>query len=183
MKKITLITTGIATGLVVVAIGTYLIAGNAQREEAGNQGVSNIKQLVHDFSTRKATAQSASITSSQLSVSEDATTTKTYDLPANEFFVSIAPYTEQTHPCATHSLTGCQGEMKDKEFNVTIHDSAGNSVMNKALVKSQSNGFIDLWLPRDKTYSVTVEHKGKTAKSQISTFENDDTCITTMQLG
>lgn len=35
MKKITLI----ATGLVAVAIGTYLIAGNAQREEADTQGV------------------------------------------------------------------------------------------------------------------------------------------------
>ncbi|AIW40971.1 CueP family metal-binding protein [Paenibacillus polymyxa] len=179
MKKITLL----ATGLVAIAIGAYLIAGNAQREEADTQGASNIKQLVHDFSTRKATAQSASITSSQLSVSEDGKTTKTYALPDNEFFLSIAPYMEQTHPCATHSLTGCQGEMKDEEFSVTIHDSTGNSVMNKTLVKSQSNGFIDLWLPRDKTYSVTVEHEGKSAKSQISTFETDDTCITTMQLG
>ncbi|AET61968.1 hypothetical protein HPL003_26270 [Paenibacillus terrae HPL-003] len=178
MKKLTLI----ATGLVAVAIGTYLIAGNAQREEADNQGASNIKQLVHDFSTRKATAESASITSSQLSVSEDGKTTKTYALPDNEFFLSIAPYMEQTHPCATHSLTGCQGEMKDEEFSVTIHDSAGNSVMNKTLMKSQPNGFIDLWLPRDKTYSVTVEHEGKTANSQISTFKKDDTCITTMQL-
>ncbi|MGW8956931.1 CueP family metal-binding protein [Paenibacillus sp. NPDC055715] len=179
MKKITLI----ATGVVAVAIGTYLIAGNAQREEADTQGASNIKQLVHDFSTRKATAQSASITSSQLSVSEDGTTTKTYNLPDHEFFVSIAPYMKQTHPCATHSLTGCQGEMKDEEFSVTIHDSDGNSVMNKTSIKSQTNGFIDLWLPRDKTYSVTVEHEGKTAKSKISTFENDDTCMTTMQLG
>jgi len=44
------------------------------------------------------------------------------------------------------------------------------------------NGFIDLWLPRDKTFNVTIEHNGKVAESVISTFEGDNTCITTMQL-
>ncbi|SES06777.1 hypothetical protein SAMN05518684_107104 [Salipaludibacillus aurantiacus] len=49
-------------------------------------------------------------------------------------------------------------------------------------IQSPPNGFIDLWLPRDKTYHVTIEHDGKTVESEISTFEGDDTCITTMQL-
>lgn len=53
--------------------------------------------------------------------------------------------------------------------------------MNKS-VKSQSNGFIDLWLPRDRKYRMTISQEGRTAQSEISTFESDDTCLTTMQL-
>ncbi len=69
----------------------------------------------------------------------------------------------------------------NKEFNVFIEDMEGNVIMDQTL-KSQSNGFIDLWLPRDKTYSIKIAHDGKTVESEFSTFENDNTCITTMQL-
>ncbi|MNP57273.1 hypothetical protein D3C76_1520860 [compost metagenome] len=106
-----------------------------------------------------------------------------YSLPEDEFFVSIAPYVNKTHPCAIHSLTGCQGEMTEEEFSVSVQDAEGNQVMDKQTVKSQPNGFIDLWLPRDKTYNVTIEQDGKKAESEISTFEQNDTCVTTMQLG
>ena len=47
---------------------------------------------------------------------------------------------------------------------------------------SLENGFIDLWLPRDKNFQVKITHNGKTVESNISTFEDDNTCITTMQL-
>jgi hypothetical protein len=45
-------------------------------------------------------------------------------------------------------LTGCQGELVEKTFNVFIEDMDGNVILEKEL-ESQSNGFIDLWLPRD----------------------------------
>ena len=54
-------------------------------------------------------------------------------------------------------------------------------MINEELV-SQHNGFFDLWLPRDQTYKVKIEYDGKQVESEISTFENDGTCITTMQL-
>jgi hypothetical protein len=44
------------------------------------------------------------------------------------------------------------------------------------------HGFLDLWLPRNDTYHVAIGHDGKTTGGEISTFEGDDTCITTMQL-
>lgn len=47
---------------------------------------------------------------------------------------------------------------------------------------SLENGFIDLWLPRDKTFQVKIEYDGKVTEQEISTFEGDNTCITTMQL-
>jgi hypothetical protein len=78
-------------------------------------------------------------------------------------------------------LTGCQGEMVEEEFDVYIEDTEGNLILDKTL-KSQSNGFIDLWLPRDKTYRIKIAHDGKTVRSEFSTFESDGTCITTMQL-
>ncbi|UQZ37394.1 hypothetical protein C2I18_05815 [Paenibacillus sp. PK3_47] len=151
----------------------------AATEELDLQG---IKQLVHGFSMRSMKAESASISSTELIVTEDSSSSTAYELPGNEFFVSIAPYVNQTHPCAIHSLTGCQGEMVEEEFYVTVEDDKGNPVVERQAMKSQPNGFIDLWLPRDEAYQVTVEHEGKRAETEISTFQEDNTCITTMQL-
>ncbi|OKP96270.1 CueP family metal-binding protein [Paenibacillus sp. P46E] len=181
----------VAAGLVVViAIGTYMFAGttdknvNSKPDTVGvEMDTPSFKEMVQSYSMRTAQAESASISSTQLIVKESETKSTTYRLPADEFFVSIAPYVEKTHPCATHNLTGCQGEMVGEEFNITVKDADGNKVMDNQTVKSQPNGFIDLWLPRDRTYQVTIEHDGKKAESEISTFEKDDTCVTTMQLG
>jgi hypothetical protein len=78
-------------------------------------------------------------------------------------------------------LTGCQGELAEKKFDVTIVDETGQVILDEEVV-SQANGFFDLWLPRDQTYRVKIEHDGKVVESEISTFEKDGTCITTMQL-
>ncbi|GGF67432.1 hypothetical protein GCM10010912_10520 [Paenibacillus albidus] len=171
------------SGVVAILCAAALFVGNTGNKESAKQEAGTIKQMVQDFSTRKATAASASITSTQLIVTGEDSKEAAYDLPEDEFFLSIAPYEESTHPCAIHSLTGCQGEMTDKEFIVTINDADGKVVLDKAAMKSQSNGFIDLWLPRDQTYRITVEHEGKTAESEISTYKQDNTCLTTMQLG
>ena len=179
-------------GAVIAALGIYWYAGHADQNKsteavkpAGSVAVNqakDIKQMVHDYSARTITSESASITSTQLIVDSGTSNETTYDLPDNEFFLSVAPYLEKTHPCATHSLTGCQGEMANQDFDVLIEDADGKEVMNGA-VKSQPNGFIDLWLPRDQTYKITITQGGKQAKSEISTFKKDDTCLTTMQLG
>lgn len=78
-------------------------------------------------------------------------------------------------------MTGCQGELVEEEFEVYIEDEDGNVVVDKTM-KSLENGFIDLWLPRDKDYRVTIAKDGKVAESELSTFKDDNTCITTMQL-
>ncbi|MCL6604959.1 MAG: CueP family metal-binding protein [Paenibacillus sp.] len=178
-----------ATGLIAVAIAGYMFVGGSEKNTASTNNTStnntnvtqDVKKLVSDYSLRNIKAESASITSQQLIVTDEESKSLTYELPENEFFVSTAPYVEETHPCAIHSLTGCQGEMVNEEFNVQIVDMEGNSILDKTL-KSQANGFIDLWLPRDKKYCVTIEHNGKTVESEISTFKDDDTCISTMQL-
>lgn len=71
--------------------------------------------------------------------------------------------------------------MVKKEFDVYIEDEEGNVILDEKM-KSQPNGFIDLWLPRDKAYLVKIVYNKQTVESEITTFEGDNTCITTMQL-
>lgn len=71
--------------------------------------------------------------------------------------------------------------MAEKEFDVYIEDKDGKVIVDEKM-KSYNNGFIDLWLPRDQKYQVMIEHDGKQVESEISTYKDDATCITTMQL-
>ncbi|OCA88203.1 hypothetical protein A8F94_10385 [Bacillus sp. FJAT-27225] len=78
-------------------------------------------------------------------------------------------------------MAGCQGELSNTEFDVYIEDSKGNVVVDETLASGE-NGFIDLWLPRDDTYKTRIEHDGKAVEAELSTFQGENTCITTMQL-
>lgn len=176
--KLKMLTSMIFAALLLVACN-----GESEKEENTTEKVEteDIKEMVYDYSVRNTTAKSASITSEQLIVVENEEKKLVYDLPEDEFFVSIAPYINETHPCDNHSLTGCQGELVNEQFDVYIEDSKGKVIVDETL-ESQGNGFIDLWLPRDETYKIKIEHKGKVVESEFSTFDNDGTCITTMQL-
>lgn len=162
-------------------IGLMLVFIIAACEGSAANEKEDIKEMVHEYSIGNFDDVSASITSHELIVTDSNDNKTSYDLPKGEFFVSIAPFVEQTHECAIHSLTGCQGELAEKEFGVYIEDEAGNAVVDETMA-SLENGFIDLWLPRDQTFQVKIEHDGKQAESELSTFEGDNTCITTMQL-
>src|SRR5690625_4550691 len=127
--------------------------------------ITDIKELVHEYSVGNYTNESASITSEELIVTKQDGSEITYDLPEDEFFVSIAPFIEATNPCKNHSLTGCQGEMVEKEFDIYIEDTDGNVILDHTMT-SYANGFIDLWVPRNKTYHITIEHDGKKVESE-----------------
>jgi hypothetical protein len=73
--------------------------------ETTNEGTSkkenetqNMKELVHDYSAGNISDVSASITSHQLMVKNSEGNEQVYDLSKEEFFVSIAPYVNETHP-------------------------------------------------------------------------------------
>jgi|SRR5690625_1289009 len=171
--------------VIILLMSVLLIACNEKStneeiESKDNEPI-DVKELVYEYGAGKITDQSASITSTQLIVTDSDDKESVYDLPEEEFFVSIAPFINETHPCEIHSLTGCQGELVNQDFALYIEDMDGNVVINETM-NSESNGFIDLWLPRDKTYNVNISHEGKQVESEISTFEKDGTCITTMKL-
>lgn len=70
----------------------------------------------------------------------------------------------------------------DEKFQIYIEDMKGKVVVDETR-QSQPNGFIDIWLPRDQEYIVKIEHEsGKKIEAEISTFQNDGTCITNLQL-
>ncbi|HLQ70703.1 MAG TPA: CueP family metal-binding protein [Bacillota bacterium] len=169
MKKSLLFMVGVFLVMMLAACG------------ASDEDAQAIKEKVHQYSVDNFDGNvTASITSHELIVNENGAETS-FSLPDEEFFVSIAPFVEETHPCAIHSLTGCQGELVEKEFKVYIEDEDGNKVVDETMT-SLANGFIDLWLPRDETFHVTIEHDEKMAEAEISTYEGDNTCITGMQL-
>lgn len=91
--KLKLLTIPLFTAGILTACGG-VNADNALKKNDAK----NIKQVVQELSTRNLQADSASITSQQLLVKENDGTEKVYDLPRDEFFVSIAPYVNQTHP-------------------------------------------------------------------------------------
>lgn len=173
MKKGLLIASALLLSLMSVACNNDKSASNEAEQQ-------DVKVKVHAYSAGTFEDVSASITSHELIVNENGKKTS-YDLPEDEFFVSIAPFIESTHECAIHSLTGCQGELAAKNFDVFIQDEEGTVVMDETIT-SFENGFIDLWLPRDRKYQVKIMYDGKTAESEIATFKDNNTCITTMQL-
>lgn len=165
--------------LSVCLLVMFTACGNGDQKT--NRDDEDIKDLVHLYSVGKFEHVSASISSHELMVTDENGEETVFDLPEAEFFVSIAPFETTTHPCAIHNLTGCQGEFANEEFSVYIEDEEGHVILDDT-VTSLENGFIDLWLPRNKTFHVTIKRDGKVAEGEISTFKDDHTCITTMQL-
>lgn len=164
---------------IVFAVTVMMLINQNNRYEKMDS--EDVKQLVQDFSSGNKSAATASISSDTLTVNTLENEELIYHLPKDEFFVSFAPYLIETHPCAIHNLAGCRGELANKEFAVYIEDRDGKVYVDKHL-KSQPNGFIDLWLPRKKDYLITISYNGKTAKTEFTTFKDDNTCITTLPL-
>lgn len=102
-------------------------------------------------------------------------------LPDDEFYLSFAPYVNQTHECYFHSLTSCVGELQNVEMNVEIVSSDGDVLFDET-VTSNDNGFTGIWLPVDIEATLTVEYDGKTGTAEIATGDEDPTCLTTLEL-
>jgi outer membrane murein-binding lipoprotein Lpp len=98
MKR-TIFAVGLAASMLLAGC-----ASNDERNEAtesqteATNEVQDIKKLVNDYSVGNIEDQKAAINSHQLIVTNSDDSQVTYDLPEDEFFVSIAPYIEQTHP-------------------------------------------------------------------------------------
>lgn len=178
MKKKTLII--LCSVIILIAIITTIILTtnkNAKNNQLGTEDNSAIKEMVNNYSTTTETTELAWITSKELIVEGANGKEVKYDLPKDEFYLAIAPYYNETHPCKDHYLTECKSELVDEEFLVTITDETGKTVIDE-MMKSTNRGFINLWLPRDHKYNVTVKHNTKSVTQTLSTYKNDDTCFT-----
>ena len=102
-------------------------------------------------------------------------------LAEDEFYLSLAPYVDQTHECYYHNLSSCQGELVGEDLDVTITSDDGEVLVDET-VTTYDNGFVGFWLPRDIEGTIEVEFDGRSVTAPIATGPEDPTCVTTLQL-
>ncbi len=103
------------------------------------------------------------------------------NLPADRMLVAIAPYIRKTHDCGTHYPSSCLGELANTAARLTVTD-AGGALLQAVETSTLANGFLELWLPRNALFHLTIEARGLKAGGPVSTAEKADTCLTTFQL-
>lgn len=99
----------------------------------------------------------------------------------DEFYLSVAPYADQTHDCYYHNLASCQGELVEQELDVTITADDGEVLVDETVTTYQ-NGFVGFWLPRDIDGTIKVSYDGKSVEAPFATKADSPTCVTTLQL-
>lgn len=164
--------------LLPLAFFMMILAGCSGEPSAENS-TEDVKKYVAELSGSDQ-VEAASIDHENLYI-EDGGVEEVHKLPEDEFFVSFAPYLTTTHPCSVHSLTGCQGEMVEEDIDVRILDANGEVYVDETIT-TMENGFVDLWLPRGKKYTMTINYEDKSLESEFSTFEGDNTCLTELPL-
>lgn len=80
-------------GFISILLLTLSACGNEEAKSSDD-----IKALVDEYSANFETNEMAAITSHELIITTEDEEEITHDLPEDEFFVSIAPYFDQTHP-------------------------------------------------------------------------------------
>jgi hypothetical protein len=78
-------------------------------------------------------------------------------------------------------MSSCQGELVQTKLNVKAVDQSGTVIMDKP-VSTLRNGYMELWLPRNRIINLTISGLNRSATDVITTSDSSDTCITTMQL-
>ena len=125
----------------------------------------------------------ASVRPNELLVSDDQGRETSLAMPDDVFYVSVAPYVDQTHDCYFHSLTTCKGEIRNADVRVVVTDKATGETLIDETRTTFDNGFVGLWLPRNIDATITITYDGRSATTDLSTRTDEDaTCVTTMRL-
>lgn len=124
----------------------------------------------------------ASVRPTELLVSDRSGEPVSVPIPGDRFYLSMAPYAQQTHDCHFHSLTTCLGELRNTKVHVTVQRAdTGETLVDQDLT-TFDNGFVGVWLPRDIDASVRITHDGRTATRTVRPGAQDATCLTTVKL-
>lgn len=103
-------------------------------------------------------------------------------IPEGEFYLSLAPYRTQTHPCTFHVPTSCLGELRNVDVQLRITEVSSGEVIVDKQARTADNGFVGVWLPRDGEFVVAATVDGDTGTQTVTTGDEDPTCLTTLQL-
>mgnify|MGYP001035145445 FL=1 len=165
--------------IVVVALAFLSQMESKQAKMLNTFNLENktIQEIVYDLESQTFDPSlSASITSKHLVLTNEDESVK-IELPEDQFYVAFAPYIATTHPCTYHNLTTCQSELANQEFHVLIKED--NEVIIDEMMTSFDNGFIGVWLEKDKEFILEVTYNNLMAKTFIKTTDDSNTCITT----
>ena len=125
----------------------------------------------------------ASIRPEELLLTDDQDRASAVPMPDDEFYISFAPYINQTHDCYFHSLTTCRGEIQNEEIDVVVVNDETDEVLLDEKLQTFDNGFAGIWLPRGIEATLTINYQGRTVSSPITTVGDEDpTCRTDLQL-
>lgn len=124
----------------------------------------------------------ASVGTDVLTLSDASGREASLELPAEELYVSVAPFVTGTHECFFHSLTTCRGELAEEELDVRVEDASGAVLIDETRTTAP-NGFLGLWLPRDAELTLRLAGAAGEATTTLRTDAEAPTCLTTMQLG
>nr|NLI51073.1 hypothetical protein [Propionibacterium sp.] len=105
----------------------------------------------------------------------DGTTKGALPLPADRFYLAVAPYRNGNPPCSFHNLSADQGELPNFAFHVVVAD-ANNTPLVDADVTTGPNGFVGFWLPRDRQGLITGTVEGAAGQVGYSTRGTSPTC-------
>ena len=62
-------------------------------------------------------------------------------IPADRFYLSVAPYIDTTHECFNHSLTTCKGELGGKDVDVSlVEEGSGKVSRGRGAPRSSTTG-------------------------------------------
>jgi hypothetical protein len=185
MNKSTIIKMSIVVVLVITGIFSIVLLNNREEnaflKESGLEGKS-IKEMVSylETSVTEEGIDNASINQKQL-VLMSKSSQYTYDLPKDQFYLSIAPYMTYNHPCAIHNLITCRGELSNTTIHVKVVDEDHQVIIDDDY-KSGDNGFFGLWLPRDQTLTLTVSYGDLSVTDTVTTMNSSNTCLTDLKL-
>lgn len=122
----------------------------------------------------------ASVRPGELQLS-DGDATASLPMPADRFYLSVAPYAKDTHECYFHSLTTCQGEMLKRSVHLRIVDTGGRVLVDQETT-TNANGFVGTWLPRGSSGTVEITTPQGTGTQPFATGSDDPTCMTTLKV-
>ncbi|GAB5603227.1 hypothetical protein FJNA_17530 [Thermus sp. FJN-A] len=98
----------------------------------------------------------------------------------DRFLLAVAPYRHRTHPCQVHYFSSCTGELQGEVFAVRVLE--GEKEVLKAQVQTGRDGFFELWLPRNRRYTLEVRQGDWVAQAPMATFRDSPTCLTGLRL-
>ena len=78
-------------------------------------------------------------------------------------------------------MSSCQGELANEKFEVKAVDQSGAVLLNET-VMTLPNGFMELWLPRNRKIELTIKQNELLSIGVIDTFDSSKTCVTTFKL-